>query len=165
MPIIFMIALFCLQCYMRVKCGLPQRKKKRGWIQYIGLWKDLCWELGVEQREGCDHRVLKTQVLLGQTCHKVHIQLVDPCSCWVVSKRPETTTQKVSMKIRKWNCQPILANMEKSGEIKNEIGVYIYIYIYIWRKLKNKVIQKWWIYNEGKLTLKCFSFNEPLSGL
>ena len=35
----------------------------------------------------------------------------------------------------------------------------------IWRKLKNKVIQKWWIYNEGKSTLKHISFNEPSSGL
>ena len=35
----------------------------------------------------------------------------------------------------------------------------------VWRKLKNKVIQKWWIYFEGKLTLKCFGLDEPSSGL
>ena len=28
-----------------------------------------------------------------------------------------------------------------------------------------KVIQKWWIYYEGKSMLKCFSFNESSSGL
>ena len=50
--------------------------------------------------------------------------------------------------------------------------IYIYIYIYIlkqimemnltvYRKLKHKVIQKRWIYHEGKSTLKHFSFNEP----
>ena len=33
------------------------------------------------------------------------------------------------------------------------------------RKLKNKVIQKWWIYNEGKSMLKRFGFYEPSSGL
>ena len=35
---------------------------------------------------------------------------------------------------------------------------WIYIYIRIQR---NKVIQKWWIYYDGKLTLKCFGFNKP----
>ena len=45
------------------------------------------------------------------------------------------------------------------------IYIYIYIYIYLWRKLKNKVNQKWWTYYEEKSTLKCFSFNEPSSGL
>ena len=31
-------------------------------------------------------------------------------------------------------------------------------------KIEKQVIQKWWIYYEGKSTLKCFSFNEPSSG-
>ena len=35
----------------------------------------------------------------------------------------------------------------------------------IWRKLKNKLKQKWWIYYEGKSTLKRFGFNEPSSGI
>ncbi len=32
-------------------------------------------------------------------------------------------------------------------------------------KEKNKIIQKWWIYYNGKLKLKCFSFSKPSSGL
>ena len=32
-------------------------------------------------------------------------------------------------------------------------------------KWENKVIQKLWIYYEGKLTLKRFGFKEPSSGL
>ena len=35
----------------------------------------------------------------------------------------------------------------------------------VWRKLKNKMNQKWWIYYKGKFTLKCFGFNESSSGL
>ena len=35
----------------------------------------------------------------------------------------------------------------------------------VWRKLKNKVIQMWWIYYDGKSTLKQFGSNKPLSGL
>ena len=33
-----------------------------------------------------------------------------------------------------------------------------------WRKLINKVIQKWWIYYKGKSMLKHFGCNEPSSG-
>ena len=35
----------------------------------------------------------------------------------------------------------------------------------VWRKLKNKEIQKWWIYYNGNSTLKCFGSNKPSSGL
>ena len=34
-----------------------------------------------------------------------------------------------------------------------------------WKKKKNKVIQRWWIYYEGKSTLKRFCLSEPSSGL
>ena len=35
----------------------------------------------------------------------------------------------------------------------------------VWRKLKNQVIQKWWIYYEWKSTFKRFGFCKPSSGL
>ena len=35
----------------------------------------------------------------------------------------------------------------------------------IWRKLKNKVTRKWWIYNKGESMLKRFGFNVPSPGL
>ena len=35
----------------------------------------------------------------------------------------------------------------------------------VWRKWKKRKIQKWWIYFEGKSTLKRFGFNNPSSGL
>ena len=35
----------------------------------------------------------------------------------------------------------------------------------VWRKDKNKVIQMWWIYHNGKSTLKRFGFGKPSSGL
>ena len=39
----------------------------------IIAWIHLKWgNLGAELSEGCDCRVSKTEVLLGQICHKVH---------------------------------------------------------------------------------------------
>ena len=57
----------------------------------------------VEESEGWDCCVLKTEVLLGWTCWKVHRQQVDSCSCRVVSKRLEMTSWKTFLKMGKWN--------------------------------------------------------------
>ena len=73
---------------------------------------------GAAQSEGCDCGLLKAKVPLDRTLCKIQRQQVGLCSCWVVSKRLEMTTQKTSMMIGRWNCLVILANMEMKGEIK-----------------------------------------------
>ena len=76
-------------------------------------WKT--WSLS----EGRDRRMPKAEILLGWTNRKVYNQLEEPCSCRVVFNRPEIITGKTSMTMGRWNCQVILATMEKSAD-KNE---------------------------------------------
>ena len=75
---------------------------------YAGI--SLCEHIqseGVEQREGCDCRVMKTEVLLCRTHCKVSKQQADQYSFWVISERLEIITQNNSMTTGRWNCQAI----------------------------------------------------------
>ena len=79
----------------------------------IVVWAHLKWSnLRVEQGEDSVHWVLKTEVPLGSTCHKVHRQQMNLCNCQVVSKRPEMTPG--------WNCRVIQTN-RKNGQDQHSI--------------------------------------------
>ena len=86
------------------------------------------------------------------------------CSCWVLSKRPETTTWKTSMMIGRWYCQVIWANWEKKNETENgmelhcgyqygnhqttrPIRKYIFMQFYFWFESFNAVVYEFFSRN------------------
>ena len=60
-----------------------------------------------ERSKGRDHGIVKTEVPLGLTNHKVFRKLVEPCSCRVISERVDITTSISSMTMGGENCQAI----------------------------------------------------------
>ena len=60
------------------------------------IWSEVIWEWS----EGCYCEILNAEVLLVQTHHKVHRQLIDLCNCWVLSNKPEMVTRETYEKMK-----------------------------------------------------------------
>ena len=72
---------------------MTQRVLERSMLG-VSLLEHILSKLIWEWNEGYDHSVPKAEVPLSWVCYKIYWNQVEPCSCQVKSKRPETATQK-----------------------------------------------------------------------